>query len=167
MHHESLNLWGFNLSICHGSEDRMYQTTTQALCNLSCLTISAIESLLLLLKDNSTRQKVFHLVLPYLVDLVELSTKSSKGGQLTTKAKYGQMVFVYKIKSNLGNKRRKNDNLMSPQEFRQRKLMETRSFGQVRYRKTNAEFCPMKLIKERIVLYSNRSQCYLLLKEPK
>ncbi|KAL3525631.1 hypothetical protein ACH5RR_014003 [Cinchona calisaya] len=157
----------------------------------------AIESILSLLQDQETRFEVLDLVVPFLVDLVEL--KTIRGGRSTTigdaitqallqdygRIKYGQLVLKNKKSQKALEKvwdikveRRKKDDMMSEQEFSERKLMvgmlklegnqkfwsgDIDEAGAI-YTKA-LELCPLRMKKERIVLYSNRAQCHLLLRE--
>ncbi|GMH24058.1 hypothetical protein Nepgr_025901 [Nepenthes gracilis] len=149
----------------------------------------AIESLVLILKDPEARCMVLDIAALYLRDLVE----DQKVGEAITqillqdysKIKYGQMKLkcekaqraleeVWDIKVD----RRKREKLMSREEVRERKAMASemkREGNQLFLRREveaaamsyskGLELCPLKNRKERIVLYSNRAQCYLLLKE--
>lgn len=167
----------------------------------------AVETLLILLKEQDTRYQVMDIAAPFLVDLVELKIGSKKGirttgakivaaadaGDMVTqillqdygKIKYGQLVLKSKKSEkaleevwNLKVERRKRDDMMSEEEFRETKLL----VGMLK-REGNQKFwsgdtedamekysralnlCPVRLKKERTVLYSNRAQCHLLLKD--
>ncbi|XP_016469610.1 uncharacterized protein LOC107791961 [Nicotiana tabacum] len=155
----------------------------------------AIESLLLLLKDPNTRSVVTNIAAPFLADLVELRTIKGrrKMGDVITqvllqdyaKVKYGQLVFNRKGSQkaieeiwDLKVEKRKRDKLMSKEEARERELLVAilkregnRKFWSAdieeavnKYTKA-LDLCPLKLRKERIVLYSNRAQCHLIIGE--
>ena len=168
------------------------------LCNLSRSSddwqYTAIDSLLLILKDPDTRYKVIDIVAPILVDLVELGSfgGSSNVGDTITQAllqdyhkiKYGTL----KLKSKRAEKalgetwdlkveRKKREKLMSKQEVRERKLLvgKLKMNGNLMFWSGDIEeavmkysealsLCPLKMKKERLVLYSNRAQCNLLLR---
>ncbi|CAI9111322.1 OLC1v1011524C1 [Oldenlandia corymbosa var. corymbosa] len=173
----------------------------EGLCNLSRSSDEwqrkAVESILLLLQDQETRAEVIDLVLPYMVDLVEL--KIVKGDRVANvgetitrlllqdygRIKFGQMALK-KQKSqsaleeiwNLKVERIKRDDMISEEEFRERKIKVglLKHQGNQKFWAGDAEeaaekytealdLCPLKMKKERIVLYSNRAQCYLLLTE--
>ncbi|KAL3526850.1 hypothetical protein ACH5RR_011506 [Cinchona calisaya] len=192
-------------SLCLSKDGRrsiaMSNKVIQTLCNISRSLdewqYKAIESILLLLQDQETRFRVMDLVVPFVVDLVEL--KIIKRGGTTTfgdiitrvllqdygRIKYGQMIMKSKTSQkaleevwNLKVERRKRDDMMSEQEFSERKVMVgmLKAEGNKKFRSgdikvavakyTKAlELCPLKMKRERIVLYSNRAQCYLLLRE--
>lgn len=176
----------------------------QNLCNL-CRSSDewqwkAIESLLILLKEQETRYQVMDIAAPFLVDLVELKISSKRGrtkvvaaGEMVTqillqdygRIKYGQLVLKSKKSEkaleevwNLKVEKRKRDDMMSEEEFR-----ETRVLVGMLKREGNQKFwsgdtkdamekytralnlCPLRMRKERTVLYSNRAQCHLILKD--
>ncbi|KDP32033.1 hypothetical protein JCGZ_12494 [Jatropha curcas] len=156
----------------------------------------AIDSLLLLLKDTNTRYKVIEIAASFLADLVELKSLKEKDkiGETITqtllqdyyKIKYGGLKLKNQIAEDalkeiweLKVERRKKEEIISNKEMKERK-----NLAQIFKRKGNKKFwsgfvekavvkytkaldlCPLKMRKERIVLYSNRAQCYLLLKIP-
>lgn len=155
----------------------------------------AIESLLLILKDTNTRYKVIDYAVFYLKDLVEISSIKGrlKIGEIITqvllqdygKIKCGKLKLSEKTERVLEEiwdfkvEKRKKERLMSEKEIKERKYLATQmkkegnelfrggdiESGLLKYTKA-LEFCPSKYRKERIVLYSNRAQCYLLLKNP-
>ncbi|OIT04431.1 PREDICTED: uncharacterized protein LOC109223337 [Nicotiana attenuata] len=170
-----------------------------SICNISRSSdewqLWAIESLLLLLKDQNTRSVVRNIAAPFLADLVELRTVKGrrKMGDVITqvilqdyaKIKYGQLSFTRKGSQKaieeiweLKVEKRKRDKLMSEEEVRERELLVAilkregnRKFWSAdieeavnKYTKA-LDLCPLKLRKERIVLYSNRAQCHLILGE--
>ncbi|KAF5738243.1 ARM-repeat/Tetratricopeptide repeat-like protein [Tripterygium wilfordii] len=156
----------------------------------------AIDCLLLLLKDTDTRFKVIDDAASSLADLTELQVlaRRNRVGETITqtllqdyhKIKYGNLKLESKRAENalkgvwdLKVERRKREKLMSEQELKQRKV-DSRTLKRqgnqkfwsghvakavIKYSKALA-VCPLRLIKERIVLYSNRAQCYLLLNNP-
>ena len=166
----------------------------ECLCNLSRSSddwqYTAIDSLLLILKDPDTRYKVIDIVAPILVDLVELG---SFGDTITQgllqdyhKIKYGNL----KLKSERGEKalgevwdlkveRKKREKLMSKQEVGERKVLvgKLKKNGNLRFWSGDIEeavmkysealsLCPLRMRKQRLVLYSNRAQCNLVLRNP-
>ncbi|KAH7566664.1 hypothetical protein JRO89_XS08G0211800 [Xanthoceras sorbifolium] len=156
----------------------------------------AIDSLLLLLKDPDTRYQVIDIAALFLVDLVELKTLSGRkrvGEAITLtllqdfhKIKYGNLKLKSKKAEraieeiwDLKVERRKNEKLMSEEEMAERKVTvsELKQQGNHRFWCGSIEeavkmytkaldLCPLKMIKERIVVHSNRAQCYLMLKKP-
>ena len=158
--------------------------------------IMAIDSLLLLLKDPETRCKVIEISVLSLSDLVELGScgRKLKVGQRITqtllqdyhKIKYGDL----RLKSKKAEKaleeiwdlkvdRKKREKLMSEEEISERKLLvgQLKKEGNLHFWSGDIEnavkkysealyLCPLKRRKERIVLHSNRAQCYLLLRNP-
>ncbi|KAK4260142.1 hypothetical protein QN277_003295 [Acacia crassicarpa] len=149
----------------------------------------AIDSLLQLLKDPITRYKVIEISAPVLADLVEL--KGLKLGQEIVrillqdyhKAKY----FEMKLRSekaeealreiwDLKVERVKRESLMSEKEIRDGEIMARvlKQEGNEQFRSGKVEeavkkyseaidVCGVKDIKQRIVIYSNRAQCCLVL----
>ncbi|XP_058010433.1 uncharacterized protein LOC110637989 isoform X2 [Hevea brasiliensis] len=156
----------------------------------------AIDSLILLLNDIDTRYKVLDIAASFLVDLVELRSlnERTKIGEAIAqtllqdyhKIKYGGLSLksqsaeeALKETWELKVERRKREELISEQELKVRKDF-VRTLKQegnnlfwsgyienavIKYTKA-MDLCPLKMRKERIVLYSNRAQCYLLLKKP-
>ncbi|XP_021714407.1 uncharacterized protein LOC110682383 [Chenopodium quinoa] len=155
----------------------------------------AIESLLLMLKDSDTRYKVIDHTVLYLKDLVEIrSVKGRKKvGEMITqvllqdygKIKYGQLRLSEEAEKALEEvwdvkvDKRKREKLLGDDEIKERKFLATQmkkegnklfwegdiEGGLCKYTKA-LDLCPLKYRKERIVLFSNRAQCYLLLKRP-
>lgn len=155
----------------------------------------AIESLLLLLKDPKTRSRVTNIASPYLADLVELRTIKGgrKTDDMITrlllqdyaKIKYGQLGSHEKGSQkaieeiwDLKVGKRKRDKIMSEQEVKETELLVSilKREGNKKFWSSEIEaavnkytkaldLCPLKLRKERIVLYSNRAQCHLILGE--
>ncbi|GAB4849032.1 hypothetical protein Ancab_003844 [Ancistrocladus abbreviatus] len=149
----------------------------------------AIESLLMILKDPETRHRILDTTALYLRDLVE---HKMHGEAITrvllqdySKIKYGQLRLqneraqraleeVWDLKVD----RRKREKLMSKEGIREGKALargmkkqgnELFSKGEIKeavmkYSK-GLDLCPLKYRNERIVLHSNRAQCYLVLKD--
>lgn len=156
----------------------------------------AIDSLILLLKDTDTRHKVIAIAAFFLADLVELGGLNgrTKIGEAITqillqdyhKIKYGGLSLksqnaeeALKEIWELKVERRKREELISEQELKERKDL-VRILKQegnkkfwsgyiekavIKYTKA-LDLCPLKMRRERIVLYSNRAQGYLLLRNP-
>lgn len=154
----------------------------------------AIDCLLLILKDPETRYRVIDVAVLFLVDLVELRSNGARqrvGETITQtllqdyhKIKYGGLrlksidaekaleeIWDFKVD------RKKREKLMSEREIRERKLSVTqiKKEGNLHFLSGEIEkavmkysealdLCPLKMRKERVVLHSNRAQCYLLLK---
>ncbi|KAG8478402.1 hypothetical protein CXB51_028226 [Gossypium anomalum] len=156
----------------------------------------AIDCLLLLLKDPETRYGVIDIVASSLVDLVELRSlgESKMVGETISQTllqDYYKIKFGFlKLKSQEAEKALeelwelrveniKRDKLMSEQDMKERQVLvgKLKKQGNQKfwtgkiekackiYSKA-LELCPLNFRKERIVLYSNRAQCYLLLKNP-
>ncbi|KAL2895081.1 Tetratricopeptide repeat protein 1 [Bienertia sinuspersici] len=142
-----------------------------------------IHCLLLLLKDQDTRYKVFDTAIGFLVDLVELTylnERSSNIGQeiinvLLSDSKK-DCKFLDEVKSFV--ERRRKEKVMSFETLEERKVLVnlTKQQGNKCFWAGNIEeaiqkyteglkFCPLKLKRERVVLLSNRAQCYLVLKD--
>ncbi|XP_062101862.1 uncharacterized protein LOC133808546 [Humulus lupulus] len=158
--------------------------------------IMAIDSLLLLLKDPETRYKVIGISVLCLGDLVELRSCGGKpkvGQRITQtllqdyhKIKYGDL----RLKSKKAEKaleevwdmkvdRKKREKIMSEEEISERKTLvgQFKKEGNLHFWSGDIEnavkkyskalfLCPLKRRKERIVIHSNRAQCYLLLRQP-
>ncbi|KNA17245.1 hypothetical protein SOVF_081480 [Spinacia oleracea] len=156
----------------------------------------AIESLLLILKDSDTRYKVIDYAVLYLKDLVEISrVKERKGvvGEMITqvllqdygKIKYGKLRLSEGAEKGLEEiwevkvEKRKREKLMNDEEIKEMKCLANQmkkegnklfwegdiEGGLMKYTK-GLDICPLKYRKERIVLFSNRAQCNLILKNP-
>ncbi|XP_021284780.1 uncharacterized protein LOC110416953 [Herrania umbratica] len=153
----------------------------------------AIDCLLLLLKDPDTRYKVIEIATMFLIDLVELKSLGDRSrlGETITKAlllDYKQSKFRIKNSQvqkalqetwELKVERRKREKVMSEEKVEERRVL-----GNLIKQQANHLFwlgdveaavksytealdaCPLKLRKERMVLYSNRAQCYLMLGDP-
>ncbi|XP_027346454.1 uncharacterized protein LOC113858156 [Abrus precatorius] len=196
---------GLLKTLCHTQMGREsiadLQEVIECFCNVSRSSDErqhmAIESLLQLLRDPVTRNKVIDTAAPVLADLVELGVIKGKKHEVGKAIMQVLLQDYQTIKfCNLGLKysertrktleelwslkveRVKREKLMSEQEIRERKAL----LG-VRKHEGNKIFlsgeiekavmkysealdsCPLKLKKERIVLHSNRAQCYLLLRD--
>ncbi|GKV10313.1 hypothetical protein SLEP1_g21699 [Rubroshorea leprosula] len=153
-----------------------------------------IDCLLLLLKDPDTRYNVLEIATMFLIDLVELKTLGDRLdlGEAITKA----LLLGYKPSSKLRFKnskvqkalqeiwelkveKRKREKKMSKEKIEERRVLvglikqqANRLFwlgdveAAVRSYTEGLDACPLKLRKERMVLYSNRAQCHLLLGDP-
>ncbi|XVE87037.1 hypothetical protein DITRI_Ditri18aG0083700 [Diplodiscus trichospermus] len=154
----------------------------------------AIDCLLLLLKDPDTRYKAIDVAASSLVDLVELGSLGERNmlGETITQAllqdyykiKYGFLKLKSKKAERaleelweLKVENRKRDKLMSEQDMKEREVFigKLKKQGNQKFWSGKIEkackiyskaldLCPLNNRKERIVLYSNRAQCYLLLK---
>ncbi|WCJ31343.1 ARM-repeat/Tetratricopeptide repeat (TPR)-like protein [Euphorbia peplus] len=157
----------------------------------------AIDSLLLLLKDSTTRYKVIKIAALFLSDLVELrqiqNDRTRLGDAITQtllldfhKIRYGGLKLrsgnadeALKKTWELKVERRKREKLMSTEEVKEKKAVarilkqegnkkfwsgETEK-AVMKYTKA-LQLCPLKMRKERMILYSNRAQAYLVLKNP-
>ncbi|MED6132228.1 hypothetical protein PIB30_017305 [Stylosanthes scabra] len=144
-----------------------------------------IDCLLLLLKDSDTRYKVIDIAASYLVDLVELKSLGDKPNVGETIAK-----VLLEEHSNNSNRhlqevldlkvyRRKKENAMWEEKLEERRvlvgLIKQEANHMFRLGKVEEslvkysealEVCPLRLRKERMVLYSNKAQCNLVLKNP-
>lgn len=137
-----------------------------------------IDCLLLLVKDPDTRYKVIEIAAMFLIDLVELKSLGDRSrlGEKITKAlflDYKQSKFRMMVE------RRKREKTMSEEKIEERRVLANlikqqanRLFwlgdleAAVKSYTEALDVCPLKLRKERMVLYSNRAQCYLLLRDP-
>ncbi|XWS41815.1 hypothetical protein CRYUN_Cryun17cG0115400 [Craigia yunnanensis] len=156
----------------------------------------AIDCLLLLLKDPDTRYKVIDIAALSLVDLVELRSlgERKRVGETITqtllqdyyKIKYGFLKLKSKKAERaleelweLKVENRRRDKLMSEQDMKEREMFigKLKKQGNQKFWSGKIEkackiyskaldLCPLNIRKERIVLYSNRAQCYMLLKNP-
>ncbi|XVE94994.1 hypothetical protein REPUB_Repub02eG0058400 [Reevesia pubescens] len=152
-----------------------------------------IDCLLLLLKDPDTRYKVIEIVTMFLIDLVEIKTLGDRSclGKIITKAlllDYKQSKFRIKNTQvqkalqeiwELKVEKRKREKTMPEEKVEERRVLANLIKQQANHlfwlgdieaavkSYTEAlDTCPLKLKKERMVLYSNRAQCYLLLRVP-
>ncbi|KAL5777643.1 hypothetical protein ACOSP7_010569 [Xanthoceras sorbifolium] len=152
-----------------------------------------VDCLLLLLKDPDTRYKIIETATLFLIDLVELGSlidRSNLGEAITrallldhkqNKLKFKNKRFEKALDETweLKVERRKREKMLSEEKLEERRVLvglikqEAKHLfwlGEVEeaaIKYTEAlEICPLKLKKERMVLYSNRAQCHLLLREP-
>ncbi|BFG18298.1 hypothetical protein CerSpe_045720 [Prunus speciosa] len=151
-----------------------------------------IDCLLLLLKDPDTRYKVIDIAALFLVDLVELRSLGDRSdlGETITKAlllanyKQGKLNKNRKIEKNLEElwnlkvERRKRERGLCREKIEKRMVLVDITkqeanhmfcLGEieeaiVKYSEA-LELCPLGLRKERMVLYSNRAQCQLLMRD--
>ncbi|CAL5204726.1 unnamed protein product [Lathyrus oleraceus] len=165
----------------------------KSLCNLSrsCddWQYLGIDCLLLLLKDQNTRYKVIDVdsvdVVSCLVDLVELRRLGDKSNVGETITKVLVQLFEHnKFATNLISldsmiERKNKERIMSELELKEKmvraKLIKKEgnkmfSLGKVeeallKYCEA-LEVCPLRYRNERMVIYSNKAQCYLFLKDP-
>ncbi|XP_043709062.1 uncharacterized protein LOC122658213 [Telopea speciosissima] len=153
-----------------------------------------IDCLLLLLRDPITRYQAMEIATPYLVDLVELESLGGReklGDAVTETLLLDYNEKKSKFKKNRGVKkalmeiwdlkveRRKREKVLSDTEMQKRSALVglLKQQGNERFwcgdiekavlKYSEAlELCPLKMRKERVVLYSNRAQCHLLLRDP-
>lgn len=154
-----------------------------------------IDCLVLLLRDPDTRYKVIEVATSYLVDLVELRVLGNRtnAGKAITRAllhnhKYDQSRAKIK-NADVGRlleeirvlkiERRKREMYMSSEKLEGKRVM-VKLIKQQGNHKFSAgkieeaalkyseglQICPLRYRNERIVLYSNRGQCYLQLRDP-
>ncbi|KAD6119066.1 hypothetical protein E3N88_10337 [Mikania micrantha] len=152
-----------------------------------------IDCLLLLLLDMNTRYKVLEIASFYLLDLIELRKLGERSnlGQKITKA----LLIDYKNgKSGINNPeidrrlkeiwvtkvdKNRREKLMSDEKLEEKRVLVNLIKQQANHHFWSGDIesavkkyteglksCPLKLRKERIVLYSNRAQCYLLVNDP-
>ncbi|KAM7251143.1 hypothetical protein ACFE04_023026 [Oxalis oulophora] len=172
----------------------------ESLCNISRSSddsqIMAIECLLSLLKDPTTRCKVLDVSVSFLVDLVELRSIGDKSRSLGDAITQTLLLNYHKIKYGtltLDNKkaetfleeiwdmkveRVKKEKLMTSEEIENNISMAglLKKEGNLRFLSSEIKkavklyskalaLCPLSMRKQRVVLYSNRAQCYLVLRE--
>ncbi|KAJ8773294.1 hypothetical protein K2173_028471 [Erythroxylum novogranatense] len=153
-----------------------------------------IDCLLLLLKDQDTRYNVIEIATSFLVDLVDLRSlgERSNVGEKITKA----LLLDYeqnKLKLTMSNKvhkfleeiwdlkveKRKKEKLLSDEKVEERRVLVGLIKQEANHmfllgdieeslsKYTEAlQICPLRLRKERMIIYSNRAQCQLLLRNP-
>ncbi|KAK9097243.1 hypothetical protein Sjap_022740 [Stephania japonica] len=162
----------------------------QSLCNLSRSSDDwqyiGIDCLLLLLQDPETKSKVIGIAAPFLADLIEI--RALRGRTRVGDNIARSLLYSYKSKSNVKDEalmkiwdlkieRRSREGSMSSEELKQRWVSAEllKQEGNERFwcgeadaamaKYTDAlELCPMRMRKERVVLYSNRAQCHLLVR---
>ncbi|XP_073014269.1 uncharacterized protein [Typha latifolia] len=168
----------------------------QSLCNLTRSSddwqYMGVDCLLLLLEDSGTRRRVIDLAAPCLVDLAELHRLGSREnlGEAITSALLVNLDDVVvelsleakkAIKSlwDLKVERKQREETMSTEEStkkeslaRAKKQQGNKKFslgdveGATLSYTEALEICPLNQRKQRVVLYSNRAQCRLLLRQP-
>ncbi|WKA09863.1 hypothetical protein VitviT2T_027477 [Vitis vinifera] len=153
-----------------------------------------VDCLLLLLRDQDTRYKVMEIAILFLVDLVELRSlggRSYVGEAITRTLLLDYNQTRSKLKNNkvvqraleeiwvLKLERKRRERMMSNEKVEERKVLISLIKQQgnqrcwlgeveeaiVKYSEA-LELCPSRMRKERVVLYSNRAQCHLLLGDP-
>ncbi|KAJ6685839.1 ARM-REPEAT/TETRATRICOPEPTIDE REPEAT (TPR)-LIKE PROTEIN [Salix purpurea] len=152
-----------------------------------------IDCLLLLLKDQDTRFKVLEISALFLVDLVELRSladRSNVGEEIARVLLFDYRQIMLKLKSkevqkvmqeiwDLKVERRKQEKTMPKEMVEERRVLvglikqqgnHMFCLGDIEEalaKYTEAlDLCPLRLRKERVVLYSDRAQCRLLLGDP-
>ncbi|KAL0352116.1 UNVERIFIED_CONTAM: hypothetical protein Scaly_1600300 [Sesamum calycinum] len=152
-----------------------------------------IDCLLLLLNDPDTRYKVIEIATSYLIDLIELRNLGNRRnvGEAITKA----LVYDYKhMNSKIKNadvrraleetwdfkiERRKKEQITCNEKLEGKRVMVKLIKQQANHKfmvgeieeallkySEALEICPLRHRTERIVLYSNRARCNLLLRDP-
>ncbi|RDX94766.1 Tetratricopeptide repeat protein 1, partial [Mucuna pruriens] len=139
-----------------------------------------IDCLLLLLKDPDTRYKVIDVAALYLIDLIELRSLGDKSnvGETITKV----LLLDSKLKKVGATLQEVVDRKKKEKLISEEKLEETRVLVSLIKQEANHMFrlgkveeallkycealgvCPLRFRKERMVLYSNKAQCHILLK---
>lgn len=150
---------------------------------------TALDTLLLLLKDSNVRYRVIDVLGHCLVDLAEDKVVGDRVAQIVLqdyhKIKYSGLKMnneeAHRGIENLWEikvERKKKEKLMSETELEERRKMvkslkkqgkKKFSMGFVKEAMeiytVGIELCPLDMIRDRVVLFSNRAQCYLLLKQ--
>ncbi|KAK9271437.1 hypothetical protein L1049_027028 [Liquidambar formosana] len=152
-----------------------------------------IDCLLLLLKDPDTRYMVIEIATSFLIDLVELRTLGDRSNVGETIARILLLDYKQsqkKLKNSKVQKaleeiwglmveRRKREKLMSEEKVEDTRVLVSliKQEGNLIFWSGEVEeavmkysealdLCPLKSRKERMVLYSNRAQCHLMLRDP-
>ncbi|XAR61946.1 hypothetical protein NMG60_11016503 [Bertholletia excelsa] len=152
-----------------------------------------IDCLLLLLNDPGSRAKAIEASTLCLVDLIELRAlggRSNVGEAIARSLLLDFQREISKIRNNrvkaaleeiwdLKVDRRKSDQRLSEEDIEQKRVLMSlvKQEGNKRFWSGQIEeamlkyteglgLCPLRLREERIVLYSNRAQCHLLLRDP-
>ncbi|KAI9118457.1 hypothetical protein K1719_010789 [Acacia pycnantha] len=145
-----------------------------------------IDCLLLLLKDPQTRYKVIDLSVSYLIDLIELGNLGDRFNVGETIMRVLLLDYEHGISKvplpellHLEVDRRKKEKLMSEEKLEERKVLIRLIKQQAKHMFWLGEveeavskysealhLCPVRYRKERMVLYSNRAQCHLVLRDP-
>ncbi|KAK6938608.1 hypothetical protein RJ641_032116, partial [Dillenia turbinata] len=150
------------------------------------------DCLLLLLRDPDVRNKVISFATSCLVDLTELKSLGARSniGEYITRTllldyKYSKTKFKDTRVQNALEElwimkvdRRKGEKMLSEEKFQEVKVLValTKQLGNQSFWSGKVEeaimkysealnLCPLKLRKERMILYSNRAQCHLLLRD--
>lgn len=152
-----------------------------------------IDCLRLLLNDFDTRYKVIDIATLCLVDLIEIRTLGGKKNigeaiaktllmdfrQTKSKIVDGRVERALEEIWDLKVERRRKEKRLSNEKVEEKRVLvslikqqgnHSFSVGEIeeallKYTE-GLEICPMRLRKDRIVLYSNRAQCHLLLNDP-
>nr|DAD41425.1 TPA_asm: hypothetical protein HUJ06_015748 [Nelumbo nucifera] len=167
----------------------------ETLCNLSRSSddwqYMGIDCLLFLLRDPDTRYKVMEMAAMSLADLVELRSlagRSRVGDPIAeallldykeNKSKFKNNKRVERALQEIWDLKVERRKILSEQEVQERRALVSllKQQGNGRFWSGDIEeavlkysealnLCSLKMKKERIVLYSNRAQCYLLLRNP-
>uniref|UniRef100_A0A1J3G7F7 Tetratricopeptide repeat protein 1 n=1 Tax=Noccaea caerulescens TaxID=107243 RepID=A0A1J3G7F7_NOCCA len=149
----------------------------------------ALDTLLLLLKDSNVRYRVIDVLGHRLVDLAEDKVVGDRVAQLVLqdfhKIKYRGLKMnseeAQRVIENLWEikvERKKKEKLMSETELEERRKMvkSLKKQGKKKFLMgfvkeameiytVGIDLCPLDMIRDRVVLYSNRAQCCLLLKK--
>ncbi|XP_042452736.1 uncharacterized protein LOC122037357 [Zingiber officinale] len=167
----------------------------ESLCNLARSSddwqYMGVDCLLLLLDDRKTRRVALEIAAPCLVDLAELETLGARkriGDAITTTllldydatkmagetAAERAIKFLWELKV----ERKNRESRMSEEEIAARSLLSSskKRRGNKEFRSGSVEaavvrygealeVCPVRSRKERVVLYSNRAQCWVLMRE--
>ncbi|XP_057429860.1 uncharacterized protein LOC130722973 [Lotus japonicus] len=152
-----------------------------------------IDCLVRLLKDRDTRYRVIDIAISYLIDLIELRSigdKSNVGDTITKvlllEHGFGKLIKHKSLKVekalqevlDLKVERRNKEKLMSEEKLEEARVLVSlmKQQGNHMFRLGKVEeallrytealdVCPLRFRKERMKLYSNKAQCYLLLKD--
>ena len=150
---------------------------------------TALDTLLLLLKDSNVRYRVIDVLGHCLVDLAEDKVVGDRvaqivlqdyhkikysGLKMTTEEAHRSIENLWEIKV----ERKKKEKLMSETELEERRKMvkSLKKQGKKKFLKgfvkeameiytVGIDLCPLDMLRDRVVLFSNRAQCYLLLKK--
>ncbi|KAJ7966554.1 Tetratricopeptide repeat protein like [Quillaja saponaria] len=159
-----------------------------SLCNLSRSSddwqYMGIDCLLLLLKDPDTRCKVIEIAALFLTDLVELRSLAGRSNLGEAITKVLLLLDYRQSKQKIREvwdkvERRNKERIISEEKVEERRVFVNLIKQQAdhmfwlgeleeaiaKYSEA-LDLCPLRFRKERLVLYSNRSQCHLLLKDP-
>ncbi|CAN8254816.1 unnamed protein product [Cochlearia groenlandica] len=150
---------------------------------------TALNTLLLLLKDSKVRYRVIDVLGNRLVDIAEDKVYGDRVAQIVLqdyhKIKYNGLKMSneesHRCVENLWEikvERKKKEKLMSETELEERRKMvkSLKKQGKKKFLMgfveeameiytVGIDLCPLDMVRDRVVLYSNRSQCCLLLKK--